>query len=127
MKQIILTTLLAALSLGSHAADYNYLVFTLSDGTTQSISSSNLNIDFSDGNLVATSGSSSVTIALTSLTKMEFSNETAGIESIEANVSMDEATEIYDLNGHRIPSGSTLTRGIYIIKNNGKAQKITVK
>ncbi len=127
MKKIILMTLFTALSLGSHAADYNYLVFTLSDGSTQSISASDLSITFSDDNLVATSGSSKVTIALTSLTKMEFSNSSTAVEAIEADVALDETTEIYDMNGRRMTNGSSLTRGIYIIKSNGKTKKITIK
>ncbi len=128
MKKIIILTLLAVFTLGIQAADYNYLVFTLSDGTTKSISSSSLNITFSDGNMTATSGSSTVTIALTSLTKMEFSNNgETGIETIKTNFTLDDATEIYDMNGRRIPSGSALSRGVYIIKSNGKTQKIAVQ
>ncbi len=95
MKKIILSTLLAAATLGSHAANYSYLVFTQSDGGTQSISTSDLNITFSDGNMTATSGSSTVTIALTSLSKMEFSdNGTTGIENVQAKGTLDDATEI---------------------------------
>ncbi len=128
MKKIIILALLAIFTLGTHAADYNYLKFTQSDGSTKSISASDLSITFSDGNMIATSGSSTVTIALTSLTKMEFSNSgETGIESIKTNFTIDDATEIYDMNGRRIPSGSALSRGVYIIKSNGKTQKIVVK
>ncbi len=128
MKKIIILALLAIFTLGTQAADYNYLVFTQSDGSTKSISASDLNITFSDGNMIATSGSSTVTIALTSLTKMEFSNSgETGIESIKTNFTIDDATEIHDMNGRRIPSGSALSRGVYIIKSNGKTQKIAVK
>ncbi len=128
MKKAVILTLLTALTLGTRAADYNYLVFTLNDNTTQAITASNLNITFANGNLIATSGSESLTIALTSLAKMEFSNDnTTGIEAIEATLNPDEATEIYDLNGRRIPSGTQLSRGIYIIKSNGKTTKVQVK
>ncbi len=128
MKKLLILALLAALAMGTKAADYTYLVFTLTDGTSKSITANNLNITFADGNLTATSGSESVTIALTTLSKMEFSNDnTTGIDTIEANVTLDEATEIYDINGRRMPSATTLSRGIYIIKSNGKTSKITVK
>ena len=128
MKKLLILTLLAALTLGTKAANYNYLVFTLTDGTTKSITANNLNITFADGKLEATSGNDGISIDLNVLAKMEFSNDnTTGIDTIEANVTLDEATEIYDMNGRRMPSSTTLSRGIYIIKSNGKTTKITVK
>ncbi len=129
MKKIMVLTFLTVLTLGMRAADYNYLVFTLNDNTTQAISASYLNITFSNGSLIATSGSETVTIELTKLTKMAFSNDNAtGIQTIEsAAVTIDSATEIYDLNGRRLPNGSQLSRGIYVIKSNGKTSKVQIK
>lgn len=128
MKKTIILSLLMLLTIGSQAADYNYMVFTLSDNTTKSITATDLSISFTGGNLVATSGNSTVTIPLTQLSKMEFSNDgTTGIDSIETDVTIDEATEIYDMNGRRMPNGSNLSRGIYIIKSNGKTTKVQVK
>ena len=57
MKKLLILTMLAALTMGARAAEYNYLVFTLNDGTTQSVSATDLNITFANGNLTATSGS----------------------------------------------------------------------
>ena len=83
MKKLLILTMLAALTMGARAAEYNYLVFTLNDGTTQSVSATDLNITFANGNLTATSGSNTVTIALSNLTKMEFSNDgTTGIDRV---------------------------------------------
>lgn len=130
MKKTIMLSLLIALSVAARATDYSYMVFTLNDNTTQSIPASDLSITFSGGNLIATSGSSTVTIALSNLQKMAFSNEssTTGIQAIEsAALTIDDATEIYDMNGRRIPSGSQLSRGIYIIKSNGRTSKVQVK
>ena len=130
MKKTIMLSLLIALSVATRATDYSYMVFTLNDNTTQSIPASDLSITFSGGNLIATSGSSTVTIALSNLQKMAFSNEssTTGIQAIEsAALTIDDATEIYDMNGRRIPSGSQLSRGIYIIKSNGRTSKVQVK
>ena len=128
MKKLLILTMLAALTLGARAAEYNYLVFTLNDGTTQSVSASNLNITFADGKLKATSGSNTVTIALSDLTKMEFSNEgTTDISIVSCDFNATDDTEVYDLNGRRLPSKATLSRGIYIIKSNGKTTKVQVK
>ena len=128
MKKLFILTLLAALTLGARAAEYNYLVFTLNDGTTQSVSATDLNITFANGKLTATSGGNTVTIALSDLTKMEFSNEgTTGISTVSCDFSTTDDTEVYDLNGRRLPSNATLSRGIYIIKSNGKTTKVQVK
>ena len=128
MKKLLILTMLAALTMGARAAEYNYLVFTLNDGTTQSVSATDLNITFANGNLTATSGSNTVTIALSSLTKMEFSNDgTTGIDRVSYDFTITDDTEVYDLNGRRLPSTATLSRGIYIIKSNGNTTKVQVK
>ena len=130
MKKIFLMTFLTALALNMRAADYPYLTFTLTDGTTQSIQASNLSLSFSDGQLKATSGSTTLTITLTDLAKMEFSTDgssTTAIQGIDTSVMLDEATEVYDLNGRRLPSVSNLSRGTYIIKSNGKTTKVQVR
>ena len=128
MKKLLILTMLAALTLGTRAAEYSYLVFTLSDGTTQSVSTTDLNITFANGNMTATSGGNTVTIALSNLTKMEFSNEGAtGISTVSCDFTITDDTEVYDLNGRRLPSNATLSRGIYIIKSNGKTTKVQVK
>ena len=128
MKKAMILTLLTAFTLGLRAADYDYLVFTLSDGTQQSVSASNLNITFANGNLTATSGSNTVTIALGSLAKMEFSNEgSTGISTVSCDFTATDDTEIYDMNGRRLPNSASLSRGIYIIKSNGKTSKVQVK
>jgi len=51
---------------------------------------------------------------------------TTAIESISAETN-NGTTAIYDLNGRQIPVNSTLTKGIYIIKKNGKTYKTTIK
>ena len=128
MKKTIILTLLCALCMGAQAADYNYLVFTLNDGTTQSISASNLNIKFVNGKLEATSGNDGVSIDLSALAKMEFSNEeVTGIKTVSCNDVVTDDAEVYDLNGRRLPSNATLARGIYIIKSKGKTTKVQVR
>lgn len=128
MKKTLILSMLSLLTTSMRAADYSYLVFTMSDGSTKSVSASNLNITFSGSNLIATDGSNTVTIDVSTLTKMEFSNEeSTGITAIEnSQLSLDNA-EIYDLNGRRMASYSSLPKGVYIIKSNGKTTKIQVR
>ena len=72
--------LLCILSIGMRAGDYQYLVFTLSNGTTQAVTTTDLTIAFTSDNLVATSGGTTVaTLPLSTLTSMEFS---VSLESI---------------------------------------------
>ncbi len=115
-------------SMGMRAGDYSYLVFTLSDNTTQAVTASSLTIEFSNGNLVAKSGSTELaTIALTNLSKMEFSN-TTGIESLQANqLTTDEATVIYDMNGRQMPKDAALPKGVYIVKSSTKTIKMHIQ
>ena len=127
-KKIFILTILTAITTTLKAADYQYLMFTLTDGTTQSITATGLTLTFSDGNLTAKSGTTTLTLALTDLTKMEFSdNGSTGISTLKADVTLDEKTEVYDLNGRRLPNSSQLQRGVYIIKSNGKTTKVQVK
>ena len=130
MKKTILLTLLSILTMGMRAADYQYLVFTMNDGTTQAVTASNIAISISGDNLVATSGNETLaTLPLASLTQMEFSNDgTTGISQITANqLTTDADTVIYDLNGRQMPSGAALPKGVYIVKNQNKTLKVTIR
>lgn len=126
----MILTLLCALCLGAQAADYDYLVFTMNDNTTKTVAASNLTMSFSDGKLTVTNGSNTLaTITLADLAKMEFSNtETTGISTISTDqLTIDETTQIYDLNGRQVPHNTQLTRGIYIVKTNGRTIKVQIK
>ena len=130
MKKTIILTLLTFLTLGTRAGDYQYLVFTLTDGTTKAVTANNLTISFTDGNLVAASSSETLaTLPLSSLTQMEFSTDgTTGIEGINANTLItDSATAIYDMNGRQMPSGSALPKGVYIVKTQNRTLKVNIK
>jgi len=126
----MILSLLSILTLSMRATDYQYLVFTLTDGTTQAVTATNLSISFSDGNLVATGGNETLaTLPVASLSAMEFSNDgTTGIEGISTDkLTTDSATVIYDLNGRRMPQGAQLPKGVYILKSNNKTIKVNIK
>ena len=126
-KKIILYSLLSLLASNLIAADYDYMVFTLKDGTTQSIPSMGLVLSFEDGNMKATNGSQTITIPLTSLDKMAFSDDTTGIETIEnTQMTIDDNAEIFDLQG-RMVTKDQMQKGIYIIKTNNRTYKMLVK
>ena len=117
-------------SLTMRAGDYQYLVFTLSNGTTQAVTATDLSITFTSDNLVATSGNETLaTLPLSTLTSMEFSNNgTSGIESVSVNqLTTDSNTVIYDLNGRQMPKDTTLPKGVYILKNSNKTIKVNIR
>lgn len=128
-KKVLSLTLLAAMSMGMQAADYQYLVFTMSDGTTQCMSATGLTMSFKEGTLTVTNGTTTLTFSTAQLAKMQFSNdETAGISSLTIDDAGSDDVQITDLNGRRMTQPfKQLPKGVYIIKSNGKTTKVQVK
>ena len=127
MKRMMILTLLCALYLGARAADYNYLVFTLNDGSEQAIVANGLNITFTDGNLVAATASETLaTIPLATLQKMQFSESTTGISDLPTDGD-DDIKAIYDLQGRMMPLNTQLPKGTYIVKTSRRTIKVHVK
>lgn len=123
MKKIVLFLTMLVGTLTAQASDYTYLTFETTDGAKVSVSVSNLTLSISGTTLTA--GTQSFT--LSNLSKMYFSNtnETTGIsEVMKAN--LDEATEIYNLQGHKV-SKDQMRRGVYVIKTKQGTFKLNVK
>lgn len=125
---MMILTLLCALYLGARAADYNYLVFTLNDGSEQAIVANGLNITFTDGNLVAATASETLaTIPLATLQKMQFSeSNTTAISALPLD-GQDDIKAIYDLQGRMMPLDTQLPKGTYIVKTSRRTIKVHVK
>lgn len=124
----MILTLLSVITLATRAADYNYLVFTLNDGSEQAIVATNLNITFTDGNLVATTANEILaTIPLATLQKMQFSeSNTTDISGLQLD-SQDDIKAIYDLQGRTMPLNTQLPKGTYIVKTSSRTIKVFVK
>ena len=105
------------------AEEYSFLTFETTDGAKASISVKSLSLNISGTTLTA--GQQSFT--LSNLSKMYFSStdETTGIEEI-TSATLDEATDIYDLQGHKMTK-SQMKKGIYIVKTKQGVHKILVK
>jgi hypothetical protein len=123
-------------TLAAQADDFAYLTIEKTDGTAQSLTAVGLTISYSNGNLIATNGTESATIALTEVRRMYFSNEQATTGINQAVVNTPKAAKgtlangIYNLQGHYVASLSqraTLKKGVYIIVENGQSKKIQVK
>ncbi|MBR3089090.1 MAG: T9SS type A sorting domain-containing protein [Prevotella sp.] len=102
---------------------YDFLTFEMTDGAKVSVAISSLTLTINGNTLTA----GSQTFTLSNLSKMYFSNtdETTGIEET-TSATLEEAAEIYDLQGHRIAK-EQMTKGVYIVKTKSKTQKIVVK
>ena len=118
MLTVLVTTLTA------QAEGYTYLTFETTDGAKASVAVENLTLTISGTTLTA--GSQQFT--LSNLSKMYFStsDETAtGIEEINS-AAIEEATDIYDLQGHKVTK-EQMQKGVYIVKTKDRTHKIVVK
>lgn len=103
---------------------YPYLTFETTDGAKASVSVEQLTLTISGTTLTA----GEETFTLSNLSKMYFSTtdeSTAGIEEI-TSATLDEATGIYDLQGHKV-SKEQMKKGVYIVKTKNRTYKMIVK
>ena len=103
---------------------YTYLTFETTDGARISVPASQLKMTIR-GNTLSTGEQ---TFTLANLSKMYFTatDETTTSISTATAATIDEATEIYDLNGRRIDNRN-LPKGVYIVKTKDRTYKMTVK
>ena len=123
MKKIIFTILMMIGVLVARADSYSYLTFETTEGAKVSVPTSALTLTVSGTTLKVGTQS----FVLSNLRKMYFSStdETTGIDA-PAFDAWDEATEIYDLQGHRFTKRQ-LRKGAYIIKTKKGNCKIVVR
>ena len=124
MKKIILLLTVLAGTMTAQADSYTFLTFETTDGAKASVSVEKLVLTISGTTLTA--GSQQFT--LSNLSKMYFSTSdetTTGIEEI-TNAALDEATDIYDLQGHKVTK-EQMRKGVYIVKTKNRTYKIAVR
>ena len=124
MKKIILFMTMMVGVLTAHADSYTFLTFETTDGANASVSVSDLTLTISGTTLTA--GTQSFT--LTNLSKMYFSTSdetTTGISEV-MKADLDEATDIYDLQGHKVTKAQ-MRRGVYIVKTKNRTYKMVVR
>lgn len=125
MKKIVLLFLaMMGLSVAHADNSYTYLTFETTDGARISVPATQLKMTIR-GNTLSTG---TQTFTLANLSKMYFTatdETTTGISAATA-ATIDEATEVYDLNGRRIDN-SNLPKGVYIVKTKDRTYKMTVK
>ena len=104
---------------------YPYLTLETTDGAKISVNTESLKLTINGTTLTA--GDQQFTI--TNLSKMYFSasdeSTTTGMEEI-TRATLDDATEIYDLQGRKVTKEQMRT-GVYIVKTKDRTCKIVVK
>ena len=124
MKKILLLLTILVGTLTAQAGEYTYLTFETTDGAKASVSVEGLTLSISGATLTA--GEQAFT--LSNLSKMYFSisdETTTGIEEI-TSATLDEATDIYDLQGHKVTK-EQMRKGVYIVKTNSRTYKMMVR
>ena len=120
MKKILLLLTMLVGAMTAQAEDYTYLTFETTDGAKASVSVAS--------DVTLTISGTTLTVGLS---KMYFSTTdetgTTGIETIDnGQLTIDNSTEIYDLQGHKV-SKDQMRRGVYIVKTNSRTYKMVVK
>ena len=118
----------------AQAADYPYLVFTNTGGTTTILSVENLTLSVSGSTLQVTNADGTNSFALTDLTNMQFSKDGSTVTALENVLQADQAVEVFTVSGVRLGTYNSLAQavknlhsGAYIIKQNTNAQTIVVR
>lgn len=124
MRKVLLSLILMMGATAVNADSYTYLTFELTDGSKASVSVSSVSLNFSGTTLTV----GNETYTLTNLSKMYFTTSdqtTTGIESVTTET-LNEAAEIFDLNGHKVQKAE-MKKGIYIVKTKTGTHKMIVR
>lgn len=126
MKKIVLLLFVLVVTLAARANSYTYLTFEMTDGAKVSVSVvSDVTLTISGTTLTI----GEQMFALSNLSKMYFSTSdettTTGISEV-MKADLDEATEIFDLQGHKVTKDQ-MRRGVYVVKTKSKTYKLVVK
>lgn len=134
MKKKLLLLCVMISSAFAMMADYSALTFTDNTGSKLSVSTANLVITISDGQLKAVGGEGSLEFTLTDLVSMEFTDD-PNVAGVSAPGAEGGAVALYTLDGREAGRFSTIEQaqrqledGVYIVKlANGGTLKIYLK
>ena len=150
MKRILIALVTMVATLTTMAADYNYLIIGLQNGTEKALTANGLTMTFADGYLKATTGNGTESFSLSTLSKMYFSEtESTGISeqmmpastlrvdgrTLQISAPAGAQVLIANANGMLIDrytaANDAVTKGlrpgIYIVKINNQSTKIHIR
>lgn len=134
MKKIALFIVSVVYAFVLQAADYPYLVFTNTAGSTTVLNVSNLTLRVNGSSLEVNNADGNTSFTLTDLANMQFSKDGSTVTAIDNVLVADKAVEVYSLLGMRLGSYenlmkavTTLKSGVYVISDGKNSQKVVVK
>ena len=118
----------------AQAADYPYLVFTNTGGTSTVLSVSNLTFAVSGSSLQVTNTDGTTSFTLTGLANMQFSKDGSTVSAIENVIDAGAAVEVFSMTGISLGHYNTLLEavsatgtGAYVIKQGANTQTMVIK
>lgn len=132
MKKVLL--LLAVCSaMMTHASTYNYLVFTNTEGTNTAFNVKNLTLNVEDGTLQVTNADGTVSLLLTALKSMQFS-EDGTVSAVENILNADAPVQVFSVSGTSLgvygslmEAAQMLNAGAYVISNGSVTQTVVIR
>ena len=128
----ILVTVICAVM--AQAADYPYLVFTNTGGTTTVLGVTNMTLAVSGSNLSVTNADGTTAFVLTDLANMQFSVDGSTVSAIDHVLDAGQPVSVFSLTGISLGTFNSLTEGVktlstgaYVIKQGGKSQTVVVQ
>lgn len=133
MKKILVLVVAVVCAGIAQAADYPYLVFTNTAGTTTSLSVSNMTLSVNGSELSVTNAEGTQAFTLTEIAAMQFSQD-GRVTAIENVLDGEKSVDVYSVTGVGLGSFSNLHEaagvlptGAYVLKQGGKAQTVVVR
>ena len=133
MRKIGMMLAMLVCAVMAQAADYPYLVFTNTAGTTTSLSVSNMTLTVNGSELSVTNAEGTQAFTLTDLAAMQFSKD-GSVTAIENVLDAEKAVDVYSVTGVGLGSygslyeaAGVLRTGAYVIKQGDKSQTVVVR
>ena len=133
MKKILIFAAMLVCAVMAQTADYPYLVFTNTAGTTIVMNVSSLTMTVNGSSLQVTNSDGTETFALTDLASMQFSAD-GSTTAIEHVLEADRPVEIFSVTGVQLGSFGSLREavrglfaGAYVVKQGVSTQTVVVK
>lgn len=134
MKKILVLVVAVVCAGIAQAADYPYLVFTNTAGTTTSLSVSNMTLTVNGSELTVTNSEGTQAFTLTDLAAMQFRTESGEWAAVENVLDGEKSVDVYSVTGVGLGSFSNLHEaagvlptGAYVIRQGGKSQTVVVR
>ena len=138
MKKLLLALFCLTLGATVSAQQLDYLTFRMADGSEKSLPVDGLKITFEGTQLHAVAQGEKADFNLSEMGLMFFSATPTGIETVREDrapvliadgrlvVEPGDVIQVYSMEGREVKA-DRLSRGVYLVKKNGRTFKVLVK